>query len=89
MVELLTVVLLLVVLSVPLALSVWALLDAAHRPAWVWAMSGRERTVWMALILFGTLVTPLGIVISSIYLIRVRAQLIRLESGDFDPLDDT
>ena len=39
--------------TLPLALTVWALLDAARRPEWAWALAGRRRVVWLAAILFG------------------------------------
>ena len=72
----------LVLFSIPLALSVWALVDAARRPGWVWALAGRRQVVWLALILFGTLTVLLGIVISLYYLIRIRPRLAAIEDGD-------
>ena len=68
-------------LALPLALSVAALLDAARRPEWVWALAGRARIVWMVAILFGAFVLPLGIIVSSIYLLRVRPELRDAEQG--------
>jgi hypothetical protein len=67
--------------SVPLALSVWALLDAARRPEWAWALVGRRRIVWLAAILFGTMVLIVGLVVSGIYLARVRPEVAAAESG--------
>ena len=67
--------------SVPLALTVWALLDAARRPEWVWALAGRRRVVWLAAILFGGLVVVVGLVVSTVYLVRVRPVLAAVESG--------
>jgi uncharacterized membrane protein (DUF485 family) len=69
------------VFSVPLALTAWALLDAARRPEWVWALAGRRRVVWLAAILFGALVVVVGLVVSSVYLLRVRPELAAVESG--------
>jgi hypothetical protein len=69
------------VFSVPLALTGWALLDAARRPEWVWALAGRRRVVWLAAILFGALVVVVGLVVSTIYLVRVRPALAAAESG--------
>jgi hypothetical protein len=68
-------------LAVPLALSVAALLDAARRPAWVWALAGRARVLWMALVLVGVIALPLGLVVSSWYLLRVRPELRATENG--------
>jgi hypothetical protein len=68
-------------LALPLTLSVLALLDAARRPEWVWALAGRARLVWMLAILFGAFVLPVGIVVSSVYLLRVRPELRDAEDG--------
>ena len=65
----------------PLALTAWALLDAARRPEWVWALAGRRRVVWLAAILFGGLVVVVGLVVSSVYLLRIRPELAAVESG--------
>jgi hypothetical protein len=73
-------------LALPLALSLWALLDCARRPAWAWALSDRRQVVWMAAILFGFLTVIGGIIISSIYLLRIRPQIAAAEDGRFpDP----
>jgi hypothetical protein len=69
------------VFSVPLALTGWAMLDTAHRPDWVWALVGRRRVAWLAAILFGAMVVPVGLVVSSIYLVRVRPELADAEAG--------
>ncbi len=74
----------LLVFTVPLALSVTALLDAARRPRFVWALAERAQVVWMAVILFGIAVVPLGIAVSSWYLTRVRPELRAIEAGDID-----
>ena len=71
-------------LAVPLTLSLVALLDAARRPGWVWALAGRAQVTWIAAILFGTIAVPLGLVISSIYLLRVRPRLKATEGGQID-----
>ena len=42
--------------AIPLAISCWALLDAAHRPSWTWAMTRHRQAAWMAAILFGMLI---------------------------------
>ena len=72
------------VYSVPLVLTGWALLDTAHRPEWVWALAGRRRVAWLAAILFGALVVPVGLVVSSLYLLRVRPELADAEAGDLE-----
>lgn len=70
----------------PLAISVWALLDCASRPAWAWAMAGRRQVVWMAAILFGFLSVIGGIGISGWYLLKVRPQVAAAENGDLGHL---
>lgn len=66
---------------IPLAVSLWALLDAARRPAWAWALAERRQAVWMAVILVGFLSVIGGLVIASIYLVRVRPEIAAAESG--------
>jgi hypothetical protein len=69
------------VLCVPLALSLWALLDCARRPAWAWALAGRRQVVWMAAILLGFLSVFGGVVVSAWYLLRVRPVIRDAEEG--------
>ncbi|HET6774340.1 MAG TPA: DUF2516 family protein [Acidimicrobiales bacterium] len=70
--------------SVPLALTAWALLDAARRPEWAWALAGRRRVVWLAAILFGALTVLLGLVVAGVYLVRVRPDVAAAEAGDLE-----
>lgn len=67
--------------GVPLGLSVWALLDAAGRPEWAWALAGRRRVMWIAAILFGVLTLVVGLVVSVVYLVRVRPEIAAAEQG--------
>jgi hypothetical protein len=60
---------------------VWALLDAARRPEWAWALAGRRRVVWMALILFGAMTVVVGLAVATIYLVRVRPAIAAAEQG--------
>ena len=69
------------VFCIPLALSLWALLDAAKRPAWAWALAERRQAVWIAVILVGFLSVIGGLVIASIYLVRIRPDIAAAESG--------
>ena len=70
-----------VALAVPLMLTLWALLDAAHRPEWAWALAGRRRLLWLAAILFGALTVLVGLVVSLTYLLRVRPEIAAAERG--------
>lgn len=67
--------------AIPLALSMWALLDCARRPAWAWALCGRNRAGWMAAILLGILSLVGGLVVSCWYLVRVRPVVAAAEDG--------
>jgi hypothetical protein len=72
--------------AIPIGISLWALLDAANRPEWAWALVGRRRVVWMTAILFGILTVVGGLVISSWYLGKVRPLLRATEDGDLTGL---
>lgn len=71
-------------LFVPLGLSVWALLDVARRPEWAWALADRNRVWWLAGIMLGTFITPVGLGISLWYLLKVRPVIATVEDGRFD-----
>lgn len=68
----------------PLALTIWALLDAAHRPQWAWALAGRRQVVWMAGIMFAAATVIGGIIVSTWYLRRVRPEIQAAEQGRLD-----
>lgn len=75
-----------VIASLPLALSVWALLDVARRPAWAWSLAERSQLNWLLGIILGTFLVIAGVVISSWYLLRVRPVIAAIEAGDLDRL---
>jgi hypothetical protein len=68
-------------LCIPIGLSLWALLDAARRPAWAWSLAERNQAVWMALILVGFCSVIGGLAISAIYLLRIRPGIAAAEEG--------
>jgi hypothetical protein len=70
-----------IVAAIPLALSVWALLDAAHRPEWAFALARRSRTAWVAATGFGILFCGPGVILSLWYLLKVRPGVAAAESG--------
>lgn len=72
--------------AIPISISLWALLDAARRPEWAWALVGRRRVAWMASIMFGTLTVIGGLVISAWYLSKVRPAVRAAEEGDLTGL---
>ena len=71
----------LIVAAAPLALSVFALLDAAKRPSWAWSLAGRPQAMWMAMILLGTFLSVLGSGLSLWYLLKVRPVVSAAENG--------
>jgi hypothetical protein len=79
--ELTVAVLLAVFAAIPLSLTVWALLDAARRPQWAWALAGRRQVVWMAGIMFAALTVLGGMLVSSWYLTKVRHEIAAAEEG--------
>jgi len=76
-----------VIASLPLALSVWALLDVTRRPAWAWSLAERSQLNWLLAIILGTFLVIIGVIISSWYLLRVRPVIAAIENGNLDRLD--
>jgi hypothetical protein len=74
-------------LCIPIGLSLWALLDCARRPSWAWALTTRSQQVWMATILCGILLVPVGLVVSTWYLVRIRPEVAAVEDGRLPDLD--
>jgi hypothetical protein len=74
-----------VLVSLPLATTVWALLDAARRPQWAWALAGRSQVAWMTGILFGALTLIIGLAVSAWYLTKVRPLIADAEEGRVGP----
>ncbi len=69
------------VFSIPLAVSMWALLDAARRPEWAFSFANRSRTVWVVANGFGILFCGVGVVVAVYYLLKVRPQIAAIEGG--------
>jgi hypothetical protein len=70
-----------VLAAIPLAISVWALLDAAHRPEWAFALARRSRTAWVAATGLGILFCGPGVLVAVWYLVKVRPGVAAAESG--------
>jgi len=79
--DLLRATLLTMVFGAPLALTLWALLDAARRPQWAWSLAERNQVLWMTLILVGVFSVCGGVAISAWYLLKVRPVIAAAESG--------
>ena len=71
----------LIITGIPIALSVWAMLDAARRPEWAFSFVNRSRTAWVAACAVGILFCGPGVVIALWYLLRVRPQVAGVEAG--------
>ena len=67
--------------AIPLSVTIWALLDAARRPQWAWALAGRSQVAWMAAIMFAALTVLGGLAVSGWYLSRVRHEIADAEDG--------
>ena len=74
--------------SIPIAMSLWALLDAARRPAWAWSLAGRSQLVWIGLSAFGLFLVIPGMAIATWYLMRVRPAVAAVEHGDLRRIDE-
>lgn len=72
--------------AIPLAISMWALLDAARRPAWAWALTRRDRAMWIGGICLGILSVIGGLLVSGIYLVKIRPAVAAAEHGDLSRL---
>ena len=72
---------------VPIALSVWALLDCARRPPWAWSLAGRSQVAWLGAIAFGVFLLLFGMGISLWYLLRVRPVVAAVENGDLGAIE--
>lgn len=69
------------VAAIPLGLTLWALLDAARRPQWAWALTERRQVMWMAGIMFSALTVIGGVAVSTYYLLKVRPRIAAAEEG--------
>ena len=69
------------VFAIPLGVSLWALLDAARRPQWAWALARRSQVGWMAGILFGMFSVIGGLALSAWYLTKIRPLIAAAEEG--------
>lgn len=64
---------------VALAVSLWALIDAAMRPTWAWEAAGQNKTLWIVLNVAGLFVC--GLVIGLVYLLAIRPKVASGQTG--------
>lgn len=79
--ELLVVSLVIALFALPIGLTMFALLDAARRPQWAWALADRHQAMWMAMILLGVFSVLGGLAVCGWYLMRVRPVVAAAENG--------
>lgn len=79
-----TTALLIAVASIPIAIVMLSFLHAARTPQWVWAMSGNTQIWWLAGLLIGVPVMPIGLPAAIWYLVKIRPVLGRIETGNLE-----
>ncbi|MFP3901175.1 MAG: DUF2516 family protein [Acidimicrobiia bacterium] len=61
---------------VPFVLVIWGTVDAANRPDWAWQQAGKNKVLWIVLMVLGLLAcTPVGLVSAIVYLVGIRPQV--------------
>ncbi len=74
----------------PIAFVGLTFLHAARYPQWVWAFSERTQIVWLASLLMGVAIVPIGLPLAIWYLVKIRPVLQRIEQGNMTHFaDDT
>lgn len=69
--------------AIPIALTLWSVIDVARRPQWAWALAQRSQLAWMAALLFGAFTVLGGLALSLWYLAKVRPFVAAAEDGRF------
>lgn len=72
----------------PIAFIGLTFLHAARAPQWVWVLSERTQIVWLASLLLGVAIVPVGLPVAVIYLVKIRPVLSRIEKGNLSSLAD-
>lgn len=72
----------------PIAFIGLTFLHAARVPQWVWAFSERTQIVWLASLLMGVAVVPVGLPVAVWYLVKIRPVLVQIEKGNLSKLAD-
>lgn len=75
-----------ILLGLPIVFVGLTFLHAARVPQWTWAMAGRAQIIWVASLLVGAAIIPLGIPLATFYLVKVRPELVDVERGDLSRL---
>jgi hypothetical protein len=70
-----------IVLALPLILTAVAFIDAARRPEWAWALAGRRRVMWMALLVAGGATVIAAPLFAAAYFLIARRDVAAAEKG--------
>lgn len=69
-------------LASPIILAALAFLDAARRPEWAWALAGRRRVMWMAMLIAGGATVVAAPLFALAYFLTARRDVARAERGE-------
>jgi hypothetical protein len=69
-------------LASPIILVGLAFLDAARRPEWAWALAGRRRVMWMAMLIAGGATVVAAPLFALAYFLTARRDVARAERGE-------
>ena len=73
-------------LILPLAFVGGTFLHAARFPQWVWILAGRTQIMWLAPLITGVVILPIGIPFAIYYLIKMRPILNAINAGDISKM---
>lgn len=68
-------------LGAPLIMVGLAFIDAARRPEWAWALAGRRRVMWMALLIAGGATVIAAPIFALAYFFTARRDVAAAENG--------
>jgi hypothetical protein len=61
------------------AITIWAIVDAALRPESQWPAAGQSKPLWIVMMVAGALLLPpIGTLLAIAYLVAIRPKLIRM-----------
>jgi hypothetical protein len=67
----------------PFVFSLAAFLDITRTPSWVWALTGRQRVLWMSVIGGTSLLYIIGSLVACFYFATAGRELRRASRGNF------
>lgn len=72
--------------GLPIAFVGLTFLHAARVPQWAWALTSRRQILWLATLLLGVGLLPVGIPAAIYYLRKVRPIVVAAENGNLGKL---